>query len=132
MDVIYFGGEPAADGAADALLRPNAHDNRCRLVDLVSPFGHTNRTSYPTISPLSSARVRSSKRGEAEDFATISSRQTAHDRGPADSSIQLPSRSRIIDIRATLPSVTGARPSRTPLVRRSLWTMSISAICRVM
>jgi len=36
------------------LLRPDAHDNRCRLVHLVSPFGHTNRTSYPTISPLSS------------------------------------------------------------------------------
>jgi hypothetical protein len=49
-----------------------------------------------------------------------------------DSSIQLPSGSRIMDIRATLPSVTGARPSRTPLLRRSLWTVSISAICKVM
>ena len=42
---LFFGGEPAADGAADALLRPNAHDNRCRLVHLVSSLGHTNRTS---------------------------------------------------------------------------------------
>ncbi len=130
---LSFGGEPAADGAADALLRPTPNDNRCRLVHLVSPFGHTNRTSYPTISPLSSARVRSSKRGEAEDFATPS----AQDRLPTiearrDSSIQLPSGSRIIDIRATLPSVTGARPSRTPLLRRSLWTVSISATWRVM
>jgi hypothetical protein len=133
IDVISFGGEPAADGAAGALLGPNAHDNRCWLVHLVSPFGHTNRTSYPTIIPLSSTRARSSKRGEAEDFATPS----AQDRLPTiearrDSSIQLPSGSRIIDIRATLPSVTGARPSRTPLLRRSLWTVSISATCRVM
>jgi hypothetical protein len=44
----------------------------------------------------------------------------------------LPSGSRIIDIRATLPSVTGARPSRTPLLRRSLWTVPISATWRVM
>jgi DNA-binding transcriptional LysR family regulator len=49
-----------------------------------------------------------------------------------DSSIQLPSGSRIIDIRATSPSVTGARPSRTPLRRRSVWIASISVTCSVM
>jgi hypothetical protein len=59
------------------------------------------------------------------------SSQTAGDRGSSDSSIQLPSGSRIIDIRATFPSVTGARP-RTPLFRGSLWMVSISTICRVM
>ncbi len=61
---LSFGGKPAADGAADALLRPTPNDNRCRLVHLVSPFGHTNRTSYPTISPLSSARVRCRSAGK--------------------------------------------------------------------
>ena len=49
-----------------------------------------------------------------------------------DSSIQLPSGSRIIEIRATSPSVTGAKPSRTPLLRRSAWSRSISPICSVM
>jgi hypothetical protein len=91
---------------------------------LVSPFGHTNRTSYPTISPLSSARVRLSKRGEAEDFATPS----AQDRLPTiearrDSSIQLPSGSRIIDIRAMLPSVTGARPNLVASAAAIIFTM---------
>ena len=127
MDVISFRGEPAADGAADALLRPNAHDNRCRLVHLVSSLGHTNRK------PLERRAGAIAKRWEAEDFAAPSTQ----DKLPTiearrDSSIQLPSGSRIIDIRATLPSVTGARPSRTPLLRRSLWTVSISATCRVM
>ena len=49
-----------------------------------------------------------------------------------DSSIQLPSGSRIIDIRATSPSVTGARPSRTPLLRSSSCTALMSATCNVM
>src|SRR6266404_6788229 len=61
----------------------------------------------------------------------------AQDRPPTievrrESSIQLPSGSRIIDIRATSPSVMGARPSRTPLLRSAPCTASISAICRVM
>jgi hypothetical protein len=37
-----------------------------------------------------------------------------------------------ISVDDTLPSVTGARPSHTPLFRGSLWTVSISAIYRLM
>jgi hypothetical protein len=101
------------------------------------PFGLSLRPhkphQLPYYQPLEQRAGAIVKRGETEDFATPS----AHDRLPTiearrDSSIQLPSGSRIIDIRATLPSVTGARPSRTPLLRRSLWTVSISETCRVM
>src|SRR5258706_14743989 len=41
-----------------------------------------------------------------------------------DNSIQFPSGSRVIDIRATSPSVTMAKPSRTPLLCSSPWPTS--------
>ena len=69
-------------------------------------------------------RVETAHCGVQERLPTIEARR--------DSSIQLPSGSRIIDIRATSPSVTGARPSRTPLRRRSAWIASISVTCSVM
>ena len=63
---LSFGGKPAADGADDALLSPDAHDNRCRLVHLVSSLGHTNRK------PLERRAGAIAKRWEAEDFAAPS------------------------------------------------------------
>src|SRR5258708_3320007 len=68
----------------------------------------------------------------AQDYKPLRLQDHPATRARRDSSIQLPSGSKIIDIRATLLSVIGAKPSRTPLLRISSCTASISAICRVM
>jgi hypothetical protein len=98
---LSFGGEPAPP------RRPRQSLSACTFGLSLRPH---KPHQLPDYQPLEQPRVRSSKRGEAEDFATPS----AQDRLPTiearrDSSIQLPSGSRIIDIRTTFPSVASQR-----------------------